>query len=245
MTVERRCVLIVGASSGIGYELARLYIQDGWQVGVMARRLEPLRSLEAMAPERVRSAYIDVCRTDAPIQLASFIEELGEVDLYIHSSGIGYKNPDLRPDWEVDTAQVNAVGFTRLMAEVYTYFAKRGRGHIVGISSVAATRGLGPAPAYSASKAYQVHYLQALRQRARAQGLRQLCVTDVRPGFVDTPLLKGQGNPMTMPLAYACQRIYRAINRRQSVAVIDWRFSLLTTLWRLLPRPLWEHIPLS
>lgn len=244
MPVMQRCVLIVGASSGIGYELARMYIQAGWLVGVMARRLEPLKSLQALAPERVHSAYIDVCHEDAPKLLAEFIKELGGIELYIHSSGIGYKNPNLRPDWEVDTAEVNALGFTRLMAEVYAYFATRGRGHIVGISSVAATRGLGPAPAYSASKAYQAYYLQALRQRARAHGLSQIYVTDVRPGFVDTPLLRGQRNPMTMPLSYACQRIYRAIDRRQSLAVIDWRFKLLVSLWRLLPRPLWERIPL-
>lgn len=244
MGAEQRTVLIVGASSGIGYELACLYIQAGWRVGVMARRLEPLEALEACAPDRVHSAYIDVCSTEAPALLAKFIEELGGIDLYIHSSGIGYKNASLRLDWEVDTAMVNAWGFTQVIAEVYAYFAMRGRGHIVGISSVAATRGIGLAPAYSASKAYQAYYLQALRQRSRAQGLKELYVTDVRPGFVDTPLLRGQSNPMTMPLDYASQLIYRAINRRKEVAVLDWRFRLLVALWRLLPRQLWESIPL-
>jgi len=177
--------IVVGASSGIGLEVARLLMAQGWKVGVAARRIEQMKDLGAAAVER-----IDVTTDDATEGLQRLISKLGGMDLYFHASGIGKQNRELTADIELATLQTNGVGFTRMIGEAYRYFVKQGSGHIAAITSIAGTKGLGPAPSYSATKAMQNVYLQALEQQARSRGL-DIVFTDVRPGFVDTALLAG------------------------------------------------------
>lgn len=224
-------------------ELARLYIGRGWRVALAARRLELLEPLKALAPDRVEIARIDVTDTEAPQQIAALVERLGDMDVYVHSAGIGWQNVDLQPDVEARTIGVNVDGFTRCIDYAFGYFASRGRGHLVAISSVAGTRGLGSAPAYSSSKAYQATYLQCLRQLCSIRRLSGVKITDIRPGFVDTALLSGGRYPMLMRAGYAARLIARAIDRGKSVGIIDWRYRILVGLWRLIPRFVWERLP--
>lgn len=131
-----------------------------------------------------------------------------------------------------------------MVGAAYRYFAQQGRGHIACITSIAGTKGLGPSPAYSATKAMQNVYLQALEQQAHARGL-DIKITDIRPGFVDTALLAGDFHyPMMLKPQAVAREILQAINRRQHIRVIDWRYRLLTALWRLIPRFLWRWIKL-
>ena len=183
--------VIIGASSGIGYEVARLLIAQGWTVGVAARRFEPLATLQNQAPKRVFTAQIDVTADDADTSLLQLIERMGGMDLYLHAAGIGWTNITLEADKEMKTMQTNAVGFMRMVGAAYRYFVANGGGHIACITSIAGTKGLGPAPSYSATKAMQNTYLQALEQLANAQKLN-IRFTDIRPGFVDTALLTGE-----------------------------------------------------
>ena len=188
--MSHKKAIIVGASSGIGLEVAKLLLADGWNLGVAARREEPLRNLKAVASERVEIMTIDVTKPDAGEKLLALIGQLGGMDLYFHASGIGKQNRTLEEDIELNTMETNAVGFTRMIGTAYRYFAQQGKGHIAAITSIAGTKGLGPAPAYSATKALQATYLQALEQQARQRGL-DIRFTDIRPGFVDTALLNG------------------------------------------------------
>ncbi len=243
MEANRQRVIIMGASSGIGRELALIYIERGYRVGLAARRLAELEALRALAPERVEIARIDVTHAEAPSELAELIDRLGGMDVYIHSSGVGQQNPALDPQPERWTTEVNVVGFTALVDYAFGYCAGRGKGQIVAISSIAGTRGLGAAPAYSASKAYQATYLQSLRQLTAIRGLEGITITDIRPGFVATPLLSGKPMPMLMDAERVARSIYRAICARRSIRIIDWRYRLLVGLWRLIPRPLWERLP--
>lgn len=131
-----------------------------------------------------------------------------------------------------------------MIGEAYRYFATQGEGHIAAITSIAGTKGLGPAPAYSATKAMQNVYLQALEQQAHARGLK-IRFTDIRPGFVDTALLDGDFHyPMMLKPEKVAREIVRAINSRQHIRVIDWRYRLLTALWRRIPRCLWRNMKL-
>lgn len=237
-------VVIVGASSGIGLELARLYIARGYRVALAARRLELLEPLRALAPNKVEIARIDVTDTDATLQIEALVERIDGMDVYIHSAGIGWQNVDLEADVEVRTIAVNVDGFTRCMDYAFSYFASRGKGHLVAISSVAGTRGLGSAPAYSSSKAYQATYLQCLRQLCSIRHLKGITITDIRPGFVDTALLSGGKYPMLMRVDYAARHILRAIDGHKSVRIVDWRYRILVGLWRLIPRFLWERLPI-
>lgn len=237
-------IVIIGASSGMGMEVAKLLLTEGHTLGVAARREDRLQTLKQMAPDRVEEAKIDVTADDAPDRLRELIDRLGGMDLFFYASGIGKQNRTLTPEIELDTVNTNGMGFTRMIGEAYRYFAERGEGHVVAITSIAGTKGLGPAPSYSATKAMQNVYLQALEQQARARGLK-IRFTDIRPGFVDTDLLRGDFHyPMMLKPEKVARHIVRAIHHRRHVVIIDWKYRLLTALWRRLPRPLWRMMKL-
>ena len=238
--------IVIGASSGIGREVARLLISEGWTVGVAARREAMLQDLGAAA-----TACIDVTAEEATRRLRQLIADVGGMDLFFYASGIGHQNRQLREDIELSTMQTNGLGFTRMIGEAYRYFAARQEhegskewSHIAAITSIAGTKGLGPAPAYSATKAMQNVYLQALEQQAHQRGLR-IRFTDIRPGFVDTALLKGDFRyPMMLQPKNVAREIVSAIKAHDHIRVIDWRYRLLTAFWRRIPRCLWRHFRL-
>ena len=231
--------IIVGASSGIGLEVARLFIQRGWTVGVAARRLDLLQTIGAADVEQ-----IDVTSADAPDKLMQLVERMGGMDLFFYASGIGKQNRELTPDIELATVETNGMGFTRMMGCAYRYFAQQGRGHIAAITSIAGTKGLGPAPAYSATKAMQNVYLQALEQQANARKL-DIRFTDIRPGFVDTALLSGSFHyPMMLKPQAVAREIVSAVEHNKHIRVIDWKYRLLTALWRRIPKCIWRKIKL-
>ncbi|MCI5851146.1 MAG: SDR family NAD(P)-dependent oxidoreductase [Sutterellaceae bacterium] len=243
-------VIIMGATSGLGEALARRFAALGCDIAIAGRRTERLEALARELREsnegiRVFWDMIDVRSPEAPLRLSHLSDQIGGVDLYIHASGIGHENTSLEPTIELETAETNALGFVRCVDTAVTLLRSQGRdGQIAAISSVASTRGLGASPAYSATKALQAHYLEALRQMSLAKGW-DITVTDIRPGFVDTPLLEGKSYPMTMPLAYAADRIVKAILAKRRVAWIDWKYLLLCIAWRCLPGMLWERLPVG
>lgn len=235
-------IVIVGATSGMGLEVARQAIRAGWRVGAAGRRAELLEALRAEAPGQVETEPLDVTDPRAPEHLERLIERLGGMDIYLHSSGIGSRNEALDPTIELATARTNGEGFIRMVTAAYAWLRARGGGQIAVISSIAGTKGLGAAPAYSATKRMQNTYIDALAQLARMQraGIR---FTDIRPGFVATPLLAADGRyPMLMPVDRVAQSIFRAIVRRRRRVVIDGRFAVLVFLWRMIPAWLWERL---
>lgn len=234
-----RRAIIIGASSGIGREVAKLLMKDGWTIGVAARRVDMLKELDATAVEQ-----IDVTKEDATERLQALISRLGGMDLLFYASGIGKQNRELKEDIELATIQTNGMGFTRIIGEAYRYFAAQGHGHIAAITSIAGTKGLGPAPSYSATKAMQNVYLQALEQQAMTRGLN-IHFTDIRPGFVDTALLSDDFHyPMMLKPEKVAKEIIYAIDHHRHIQVIDWKYRLLTALWRRIPRWVWRRIRL-
>ncbi len=235
-------VIIIGASSGLGKEIAKLLIADGYTLGLAARRTQPLEELKALAPERVMLHAIDVTRDDAPQVLKQLIDMVGGIDLFVYTAGIGSQNMELEPDIELNTVNTNALGFTRMIGATYRYMAAHGGGHIAAISSIAGTKGLGAAPSYSATKAMQNTYLQALEQQAHMRNLN-ITFTDLRPGFVATPLLGDNPQyPMLLKTERVAKEIVTAIKHHRHVWVIDWRWRIATALWRRIPRCLWRHL---
>jgi NADP-dependent 3-hydroxy acid dehydrogenase YdfG len=229
--------IVIGASSGIGREVAILLQQRGWTVGVAARRLDRLTDFDV-------AAQIDVTANDAPERLSALIERLGGMDLYFHASGVGRQNRDLHEDIELNTVNTNGMGFVRMVGAAWRYMADHGGGHIAVISSIAGTKGLGPAPSYSATKALQNTYIQALEQLSNSKKLG-IRFTDLRPGFVDTDLLSGTHRyPLLMDKQVVARDIVKALDRHDHVRVIDFKWRLITALWRRIPRWLWRRLPL-
>ena len=234
--------VIIGATSGIGYEVAKGLMLQGWRVGVAGRRQLALDAFQTIAPDRIEVQALDVTQPDAAEKLQVLIEKLGGMDLFLLSSGIGHQNMNLDPEIELNTTLTNVEGFTRMMTAAFGYFKKQGGGHLAVISSIAGTKGLGAAPAYSATKRYQNTYIDALAQLSRMQKLN-IRFTDIRPGFVATDLLKDGKYPLLMQAGKVSIRIVRALNRKKRVAIIDERYAILVFFWRLIPRWLWERLP--
>ena len=238
-TEQMKRAIVIGASSGIGQEVAKLLISQGWTVGVAARRIERMQGIGAIAVEQ-----IDVTTGEATTALERLINKTGGMDLFFYASGIGKQNRELSEDIELATLETNGVGFTRMIGAAYRYFACHGGGHIAAITSIAGTKGLGPAPAYSATKALQNVYLQALEQQANSRGLN-IRFTDIRPGFVDTDLLSGDFRyPLMLRPEKVAEEIVHAIKQRQHIRIIDWKYRLLTAFWRRVPRFAWRRFKL-
>ena len=123
----------------------------------------------------------------------------------------------------------------------YGYFAAHGGGRIAVVSSIAGTRGLGVAAAYSASKRFQNTYIDSLAQLARMQGSK-IRFTDIRPGFVATEMAKGEGLFWVMPVDRVVEGIVRAIRRRRSVAVVTRRWRLPAWLIRHMPECIYRKM---
>lgn len=235
-------IIIIGATSGIGYAVAKIYISLGWRVGVVGRNMQALTELKSLSPESVELAQIDITVDGMQDKLMDLIGRLGGVDTLLLSSGTGKQNAALDADIEDVTLELNVIGFTHVVDMAYHYFKSNGGGHIAIISSIAGTKGLGVAASYSASKGYQSKYIEALSQLSSMQRAG-VCFTDIRPGFVNTPLLAGDRSyPMFMNSDYVARKIVKGIGRKRKVLIVDWRYAMLVFLWRMIPRSLWIRL---
>ena len=184
--------IIIGASSGIGYELAVQLAAEGYQLGLVARRSEKLEQLSSVLPGEHFIAQSDVSEAEkAQLALSELIEKMGDVELIVLNSGVGQQEKKLEWPVEREMIDVNIRGFAALTVVAMDYFRERGNGHLVGISSVAAHMSGGMAPTYAATKAFVSSYFNGMRSRAEYSKL-PITVTTVEPGFVDTPMGTGQ-----------------------------------------------------
>ncbi len=242
-TREKKAV-IVGATSGIGYEVAMILLKEGWRLGIAGRREELLKEIRSEAPERISIRVIDICKEEADEELMKLIDEVGGMNLYLHSSGIGKQNFELEKEIELNTLETNGTGFTRMVTTAFRYFQQHGGGHLAVISSIAGTKGLGIAPSYSATKRFQNTYIDALEQLARMKKL-QITFTDIRPGFVATAILNDSKHyPMLMRPEKVAQSIVKGLKRHKRVLVIDGRYRILVFFWKLIPAWLWKRLPI-
>jgi short-subunit dehydrogenase len=255
-----RRVIIVGATSGIGYELAKTFSSHGYEVGIAGRRADLLEKLSLELQTRTYAAVIDVRSTESAIQsLEKLIADMGNVDIVIVSAGTGHVNPSL--DWsrERDTVDTNVSGFVAMAGVAMRYFTRKGSGHLVGISSVACIKGDCVAPAYNASKAFVSNYLEGLNKKAARQRVA-ITVTDIRPGFVDTQMLKtyavdldnkaaeekgmakGKSPFWVVSPQKAAVQIYEAIQRKKKRAYVTRRWIIAAWLLRMMPDSIYNRI---
>jgi short-subunit dehydrogenase len=242
-------IIIVGATSGIGREMARLYAGTGQLVGATGRRQELLYSLQLEYPNHIVTECFDATGRDTTTHLESLVRKLGGLDVLVYSAGWGELTETL--DWAIDkgTVDINVNGFLETMHFGWKYFMERlavlstgdagpsaqGSGHLVTISSIASIRGNRHSPAYSASKAFQSTYFEGLHIKARRLGL-PVYLTDVQPGFVDTKMAKGPGTMFWVaPPQKAARQIVRAIEKKKWRVYITRRWWIIAKLGKWLP----------
>jgi short-subunit dehydrogenase len=216
--------------------------RDGWRLGLIARRLDRLEALRQTLTAEAVVRCIDVRHNDAAKTFGEVLDEVGGADLVIVSAGTGHNNRGLQWELDADTVSVNVLGFMAVAQVAMRHFLGRGRGHLVGISSIAALRGTAAGAAYAASKAFQSVYLDGLRELAQQSGV-PIAVTEVQPGAVDTDMLKPD-RPLPSVIrrlfvaspATAARQIMRAIEKRKKHAYITRRYALIALMLKLLPR---------
>ncbi len=234
--------IVLGASSGIGKELALILTKNDFKVGITGRRKELLDEIKSGEPESFIVKSFDISKTEDLFgNLNELNGELGGCDIIIISSGTGDINDNLDFSIEKMTIDTNVSGFTAIADWAFNYFRGNKSGHFVVISSVAGLRGNRAAPAYNASKAYQINYMEGLRQKAKNLKL-PIIVSDIRPGFVDTDMAKGDGKFWVASPAKAARQIYSAIRRKKKVAYITKRYLILAFLLKILPRFFYEKM---
>lgn len=233
--------IVIGASSGIGEQLAMLLAKDGYKVGITARRKENLETLKASKPESFVVKAFDSASDNNTEKLTELAQELGGLDLLIMSSGIGDMNRYLDLEIEQRTNRLNVMAFTEISIWAYNYFEKQGHGHYINISSMAGIRGSKRSPSYNASKSYQISYLEGLRQKA-ASTSKAIYVTDIRPGFVQTDILKGKGLFWVATKERAAAQIISAIKKKKEVAYITKRWAIIAAALTVMPSRLYNKI---
>lgn len=228
--------IVFGATSGLGWSLTELLIKNNYKVAITGRRKNKLEELQSKYSKNIIIKQNDIQEVDEVEEiLHEIVNEFGEIDLIIQSSGVGYVNPKLEWSKENETMLTNVIGVTKLYDLAYNLFKKQGFGHLVGISSIASIRGNRAAPAYFASKAYQKAYLESLHLKTKTISSKKVFITDVRPGFVDTAMALGEGVFWMVPLEKAAQQIFTAIKRKRRVAYISKRWRLIAWVLKLVP----------
>ena len=230
--------IVIGATSGIGKSLAELLAAGGYRVGLVGRRRELLEEMQSRLPNQPLISQIDVADTDTAIAaFRALIDEMGGVDLVVISSGVDFVSRDL--PWEKDkmVIQVNVLGFTAIANTAFNYFLEQGSGHLVGISSVTAVRG-GLVTAYNASKAFVSSYLEGLQFRA-FKSKKPITVTDIKPGYVDTPMAEGKHLFWAAPPDKAAEQIMDVIKKKKSHAYVTRRWRLVAWMIKIMPRKLY------
>jgi short-subunit dehydrogenase len=225
-------IIIVGATSGIGRELARLYAGEGHLVGATGRRQDHLYSLQLEYPNHIITECWDVTDGHNRAHLESLTGKLGGLDLLIYNSGYGAVSDTL--DWKADkeTTDIQVNGFLEVVHYGFHYFIGQGHGHLAVTSSIASIRGSRQATAYSASKAFQSIYFEGLHIKLLRMKI-PVYVTDIQPGFVDTKMAGGKFWMASAPKA--ARQIANALEKKKWRVYITRRWWLVAKLFKWIP----------
>jgi len=240
--------VVTGASSGLGRGLALRLAEDGYAVGLLARRLDRLTSLAeqiGQAGGRALAVKCDVSRRGEALEaVATCVETLGAVDLLVANAGVSGNTRFTRPGFADHVERVMAVNF---LGAVYAVEAvlpsmlERDRGQIVAIGSLAGFRGLPLSAAYSASKGAMANFFESLRIDLYRTGVD---VTLVRPGYVRTEMTDHNDHPMPfrLELDEGVDRIVKAIRARRRSVGFPWPLARLTWIGQIFPDAVYDWV---
>lgn len=241
--------IIVGASTGIGREVAKVLASHGYELGICSRKIELLNTLKQELATPVHVRQLDLKDTDNIHQtLQELVDEMGGLDLIVVNSGIWPesqqgimpKDKQIPFAWQRETITVNVTGCTAAFNFAINYFLKQNRGHIVGISSTDAVRGHALNPSYCGSKSFMAAFLEGMRNKFIQLNI-PIDVTEIRPGWIQTTE-ELQIDPEAENYAYWVVRstvvardIFDAIVAKKKVAYVPWRWTLIGLLLNVTP----------
>ena len=235
-------IVIIGATSGIGKALFETYANGENRIGIIGRRAHLLEELYQKYPSKTISAKADITNLEEIEKVINSLHDvLVHIDLAIVCSGIGDINATLDYAVERPTIDTNVVGWTFVIDTLYHIFEQQNNGHLVAITSVGGLRGEPMAPSYSATKAYQINYMEALCKKAFKNG-GHIIITDIRPGLVDTAMAKGEGLFWVMPVEKVARQIVAAIRERKSIAYVTKRWHFIAIINRFIPYCLYKRM---
>ncbi len=239
-TSTSKCALIIGASSGIGQGLTIGLLEQGYTVGIIARRENLLKEIAEKYPQQVHYRAFDVTETDLlELRLSELTTKVGGIDLLIVSAGLGMINDDLEYEVEKYALQCNVLGFTTIVNWAYNYFKGQGKGQIVGISSLAGLRGWRGNMKYTAAKSYQMNYMEGLRMKSKHEKAN-VTVTDIRPGYVQTDIVGDEYKFWMVEVEDVVASMLRAIRRKKRKVYIPSRWTFIAFLYKIIPSWLYE-----
>jgi short-subunit dehydrogenase len=241
MNLSNARVWVVGASSGIGAEVARQLVRRGARVAVSARSRS---ALEEVSGGDMLVVPLDVTDHAAVGAAAEQVTaELGGIDVLVAAAGHWQQTTpgELDVDTYATHVSVNLLGMVACISAVLPDMRARGSGSVVGIASVAGYRGIPGAEAYGPTKAAQINLLEALRAGLRGSGVT---VQTVCPGFVDTPMTEHNAFPMPfmVPSHRAATTITDGIESGKAEIVFPWQMAVLMKTTRLVPIRLWSRL---
>ena len=241
-------VLITGASSGIGKALAYEFAKRGYALGLTARRVSILeeiqKDIQSIYAIKIVIQQMDVSNPDDVFAgISSLVADLGGVDIVVANAGIAISNEVGRGKFEMDqmTIQTNLIGAMATVDAAAILFREQGSGQIVGISSIAAFRGLPKNASYCASKAGLDIYLEAVRVELRPYKVE---VTTIHPGYIDTPLNESmQKRPFVISSNKGAVQMVNQIEKKHmstTIPTIPW--GIISFLMKFIPDTIWVKL---
>ena len=232
-------IIIVGATSGIGKEMALQYAMKGCIIGVTGRRNELLNELKEKFPSQIFTQCFDVRDEKNILHLQQLIDAMNGVDIFIYNAGYGEPSEKLNPEIEKRVYETNVKGFVDLTSFMFNFFVQQGYGHIAATSSIASIKGLSLAPAYSASKAFMSNYMESLHMKAKKLKAK-IYITDIQPGFIKTKEAKNKQFWVASPQK-AARQILAAIEAKKWRVYITKRWWLIAQLMKYVPSSLYHR----
>lgn len=246
MNLKNAVVLITGTSSGIGYQLARDLANEGAQLALLSRRVELLNALahELSSKTKIISYKCDVTiKNEVAESVLKIKKDFGKIDIAILNSGISYRSSVLEYSSETaeKTFNTNVIGAVYFIEKLLPEFISEKRGVIVGVSSLADTKGFPKSGFYSASKAALTILLESLRIELKKYNVK---VITVRPGFVITPMT--DKNEFKMPFLMNVEKgskiILNGLKRDKRIIEFPWQTTLGVKFLKIIPTKWFEYL---
>ncbi len=237
-------VIITGATSGIGRELAIQFSQKGYKVGLIGRRAERLTEIKEEIGELAFIKPLDV--TDikkAESVYQELIKDMGGLDIMILNAGVGRDSRKLTWGSDKQTIDVNVTAFAHGMNVAFQHFLdEKKSGQIVGMSSIASTLASGRAAAYTASKHFISNYMIGFRQKANRMGV-DITITDIKPGFIHTEMTENnKGMFWVASVEKATKQMIKGIEAKKNHVYITKRWRLIAWVAKSVPQFIWDRL---